>query len=432
MAVYERTRAGAHPGRAGGALDVPGLLTRWRAQELSRAQRLRECGGASLAEVQELYDATVMALISREQRYASEEHLRHALREGVRLRALRLHRDRATRAKVLAKAAPLLHGEGQERAWRSQPERAALARQDDELAGEFIAELSALERKVFALVAEGRSWRAIATALAIPETTARSATRSCERKRKRFVTLYETGRLCGYRSHTIELLLAGESDSEQALAQAKAHLRHCRRCRAEHRASAASVQRLFEQRALALAAPAAACGGLWRLRVAGWRAVRLAQRLPSPQGGVRERALEAASGTGLGAKLVAGAISAALLAGAAAGVSGGLQAHHHDRQRHAQVTRPSGAARSTEAAAEGAAQKARPSGGAQQPRRHARRHAIRQRTPGGFSYLGAGEAASSPAQGTSVPPPVFPPAASAATTPPKPAVSQHGGGPFGP
>ena len=72
------------------------------------------------------------------------------------------------------------------------------------IVGEFIAELTDLERQVFMLVADGRSWRAIATALGLPETETRTLTRTCERKRTRFLTLYETGRLCGYRSQTIE------------------------------------------------------------------------------------------------------------------------------------------------------------------------------------------------------------------------------------
>ncbi len=109
---------------------------------------------------------------------------------------------------------------GQDRAWREEPERALFAHEDDAIVGEF----TDLERRVFTLVADGRSWRAIATALGLPETEARTLTRTCEHKRSRFLTLYETGRLCGYRSQTIGSLLAGKENSEQAVGQAFAHL----------------------------------------------------------------------------------------------------------------------------------------------------------------------------------------------------------------
>jgi len=95
------------------------------------------------------------------------------------MRALRLHRDRRVRQQALSAAASA----GQEAAWWAQPERALIAREDDAIVGEFIAELTPLERQVFALVADGRSWRAIATALSMPEMQARKITRACERKR---------------------------------------------------------------------------------------------------------------------------------------------------------------------------------------------------------------------------------------------------------
>ncbi len=86
-----------------GTVDLPVALAHWRTRELRLAHTFRECAGASTAEIEELYDATVLALLPRP--YESEEHLRFALRKGIKMRALRLHRDRAgTRVRAGARA----------------------------------------------------------------------------------------------------------------------------------------------------------------------------------------------------------------------------------------------------------------------------------------------------------------------------------------
>ena len=189
-------------------VDVAVLLTRWRSGELAYAGTFDQCAGASFTEIEDLYDATATTLLEQEKPFGSEEHLRRALRRGIRLRALRrgirlralrLHRDHRVRKHLLDQAAPGMIAERERQAWREEPEQALLAREDDLIVGEFLAELTPLERSVFALVAEGRSWRAIATALELSKNEARNATRACERKREHFATLYSTGRLCGYR-----------------------------------------------------------------------------------------------------------------------------------------------------------------------------------------------------------------------------------------
>lgn len=230
------------------------------------------------------------------------------------MRALPLHRDRKARTLALEQAAPAMHAAGNDRAWREEPERALIAHEDDLIIGEFLAELTELERRVFALVADGRSWRAIATALGLSESEARNTTRVCERKRERFLALYSTGRLCGYRSHTIGRLLSGQQADELTRAQALAHLRHCRACQAQHRTSGERLRSMFDARALALlpippSLPHAPAGLFDRLGELLARALRATQRISTPQAGVRERAIEAAAGTGATAKIAAGAVS---------------------------------------------------------------------------------------------------------------------------
>lgn len=309
------------PPEPNGDLDLPGLLLRWRRMELGVAHE--KFGRLSRADVEDIYDETADAL--RQRSYESELHLRRTLRVGLRLRALELVRDRNRRERIVDEAAPGIYAEAQQRAWSEEPEQALLAREDQMIASEFIADLTDAERRVFVLVADGLSWRAIATSLGVPEADARSLTRACERKRERFVTLYETGRLCGYRSHTIDSLLSGEHLGELAVQQALAHLNRCRECRAEHHITGAELRARFDQGALALLpVPLLAYSHVsWLDRIGALlqRPVRLMERFSTGNGTVRERAVEGAAG---GAVVVKAAITVGVIAitGAA------IEVHH--------------------------------------------------------------------------------------------------------
>jgi len=105
-------------------VDVSVLLARWRSREIWIAQQFRACGGASPAEIEELYDATVAVLVEKGGSYESAEHLRAALHRGIKMRALRLHRDRQVHRQTLEHAAPTIEEDGREQGWRNQPERA--------------------------------------------------------------------------------------------------------------------------------------------------------------------------------------------------------------------------------------------------------------------------------------------------------------------
>lgn len=392
--------------------EVAELLVRWRARELRLARRFRECGGASPAEIEDIYDAIAGNLVLEDRSFDSPEHLRSALRVGIRLRALRLHRDRATRTRIVQNATPNMLGEQSERSWRTDPQRALLAHEDDLIIGEFLAELSPLERRVFALVAEGHSWRAIATRLDLPEPKARALTRSCERKRERFCGLYIAGRLCGYRSATIAAVLTGAHSTDLAIRQALAHLRHCHTCQTEHKTSEAQLRAMFDQRALALLPlPLLTHARMWVAeQLAGpfSRMLRAAHRTPTGPTGVRERVIEAAgvASGGAAAKLAAGAIGVAVLAGGAVGITS--SSHHHARQHH----HPAHTQAPVSVVAPTPPQASEP---VRQSKRHTRDAPRRGRyEPGGFAYLGV---------------PVTKHASSARRAP---AVTQHGGGPFSP
>jgi DNA-directed RNA polymerase specialized sigma24 family protein len=316
-----------HPrlARASVTLDVPVLLARWRTRELALAVTFRECHGLSDAEVEDILDNTITVLLQRP--YTSEEHLFRALRKGIKMRALRLHRDRTERERILTHTAPIICARAQDRAWQDDPERALIAREDDLIISEFLADLTKQEREVFVLHADGRSWRAIATTLDLPDGDVRALTRTCEQKRERFLTLYLTGRLCGYRSRTISNLLTGAlANSELALEQALAHLTHCRRCQAEHDTTTEELRNNFEHRALALLpAPVLTLAHtkiLDHAQALLERPLRVLARFTHPHTeGARARVSETIAGTGATAKIAVGMVSVAVLTSATIGVS---------------------------------------------------------------------------------------------------------------
>jgi RNA polymerase sigma factor (sigma-70 family) len=305
---------------------VPTLLARWRSRELRVAHSFKECNRATPAELEDLLDNTTLALLDKH--YDTEEHLRAALRRGIKMRALRLHRDRVAHHNTLEKAAHAQHADQDTRAWEQDPHHTLIAQEDDLLIREFLAELTPTERNVFTLVAEGRSWRAIATHLGLPENQARNTVRACERKRARFLTLYETGRLCGYRSQTITALLNKHHTSALALHQALTHLRYCRTCQAQHHTTEAQLRAAFDRRALALlplpALPHTNPGSFDRLYGFLTRHARL---LRTPQAGIRDRLIETVTGARTVGEITAGVLSATVLA--AGTITTKHPTHHH-------------------------------------------------------------------------------------------------------
>ena len=225
-------------------------LGQWQQAELRLARSFPACRGLNHQQLEDVYQETVLALLARP--YASEEHLRNALRQGLKHRALNHHRDERRRGEILAQTKPGMYATAEARQEGSGPEPAAVARQDRLVVAEFLAELTATEQRVFWLQAEGMRYRAIATALAIDVNVARNASRACERKRERFQLLYDTGRLCGYRSETIIALQAGKATSRQLATLALAHLESCQHCRSEHRTSARALRARFRDQAAAL------------------------------------------------------------------------------------------------------------------------------------------------------------------------------------
>jgi RNA polymerase sigma factor (sigma-70 family) len=312
------------------------LLGEYKASELHLARSFHECRNLSKEELEDLYQETAVALLER--RFQREEHLRSALREGLKFRALNRHRDERRREEILDHTGARSHVMAQTNQDAYSPEHVVLIHQDRAIVREFLTELTQLEQRVFWLIAEGMRYRAIAPLLGIPTPEAQKASRSCERKRERFQLLYDTGRLCGYRAQTIQALQSGESTSEELAERAFAHLEACQSCCDEHNTNAKRLRRSFRDQAAALLPGPVLAGHLSWLTKLGIRTRALQQRLadspPLAQGPVRERATALLAGGG-GAKLVAaGAITVAVIAGGTIGATHVLdhpraQHHHH-------------------------------------------------------------------------------------------------------
>ncbi len=226
------------------------LLCDERERELTLAEGYRECRGLSRDQLEDLFQDTAIKLLDRP--FTDALHLYRALRIGIKKRALNVHRnERARRATHIRRALDiqtLAHAQAGE----SDPERILLASEDKYLIKEFATELSPNEQRLLRLTAEGVSTRRLAKALEVSPEQLYAIKVTYERKRENYTTLYNTGRLCGFRSATITRLKEHQTTSPQLAERAIAHLQNCPRCRAEHQITARRLRHTFEQKAAAL------------------------------------------------------------------------------------------------------------------------------------------------------------------------------------
>jgi RNA polymerase sigma factor (sigma-70 family) len=403
---------------------VSELLMAWRPAELRIARGFAECRELDSAELEDLYQETALALIHRP--YLSEEHLRYALRWGLKHRARRAYRDEHRHSEIAIDAARERQAIDSTREQQENPEALTLSHEDRLVVAEFLTELDAEERRVFWLMAEGMSYWAIATAHGSTAGEARKVVRSCERKRSRFQVLYDTGRLCGYRNATIQALLQGNSTSEELAERAIAHVERCTHCRSEHNTNARKLRNAFKGQAAGLLAPTLLTRAGWFTRLVV-RTRLLHSRLPGAEhlSAARERAAALLSSGGVGSQIARGLTAAAVLTAGAAGATHALEqpsTPHHPathRQTQQRVVQPR-AAQVSSPPSYGATTQRISSTRPAQPTApgHVVEHRPAERSPEGtvepgFAYLGV----PSPRQ----------------RRVPKPSPEdQRGGGPFGP
>jgi RNA polymerase sigma factor (sigma-70 family) len=327
-------------------------LGEWQRTELRIARGFAECRGLTSEQLEDVYQETALALLTRP--YATDEHLRNALRHGIKRRALNVHRDTRRRTQILAEHAPSMQRVAESRESHAGPEEAALAEQDRLIVNEFLSELDELERQIFWLEADGMRYRAIARTLEIPVNEARNASRSCERKRERFQLLYDTGRLCGYRAATIQALERGELTDVEIARRAFAHLEACVSCRAEHKRNAARLRAPLHERLPALLPLSTILERAGRVRQLALRTAGHAAA------GMRERTTALIGAGGVGAKVTTGVATVAVIAAGTVAVTRHVE-HHPDLAARHTAQRP-GTTSETETVAKAAPAPARHAG----------------------------------------------------------------------
>jgi RNA polymerase sigma factor (sigma-70 family) len=381
------------------------VLCEHRPRELELATSYRECAGLTKEQLEDLFQDTALALLDR--RFENREHLLRAFRSGMKKRALRHHRDERSRRAILTRHATTLNpGPPID---TNDPEQRVLALEERCLIEEFIRELNPAEQGLLRLLAEGVSTRRLARRLGVPADQLYATKISYERKRENYTLLYSTGRLCGYRSHTIARLKERQQTSPELAQRAIAHLQGCPRCRAEHKITPRGLRLAFEQQAAALIPlPITLAHTSWLSRV-----LACSKALRHPHWKTPLRASEAharlatmLANTGPGARTAAPLALAALLTTGAIGAEHAFTHTSTPHRHHAAASHAASAAAftapepglPTQLSATTHQQPARPKKAlppfgpghavpvTQPP---AKKAATDQHAPGGFAYLGS-------------------------------------------
>ena len=97
-------------------------LGEWQAGELRLARSFAECKDLGRAELEDIYQETVIVLLARP--HHDEQHLRNALRWGIKRRALQSHRNERRRGEILDQRGGELEAAAERREQERTPELA--------------------------------------------------------------------------------------------------------------------------------------------------------------------------------------------------------------------------------------------------------------------------------------------------------------------
>jgi hypothetical protein len=239
--------------------DVEDLLGLWLRQEVSALKKWRELRRVKTEELEDIYQEVAIVLLKSES--FSADHLRNKIRKEVRLRALKQLRDGGRREEIHAELARTTAASTD----HARPETEVLVREDRAVAAEFLAELDHEERITFYLMADGMSWNRIAKHRQITPAEAHRIVRRCTRKHEKWLTLYRSGRLCGYRADTLRSLRNDEATSDELAQRAIAHLDSCLACQWTYRTNAEQLRARFRREVAAFAPAPGLLGYLTRL-----------------------------------------------------------------------------------------------------------------------------------------------------------------------
>lgn len=201
---------------------------------------------------------------------------------------------------------------------------------------DFVAQLSALERDVVAVMAvRSAGIKLTARILGVPVKTVKAAQRSAQGKLDRVAVIAAAGRMCDYREQAIAAYANGSAHAEDERF-ARAHLAGCAACRSSYAQLVREMRsRAFQRDAAAalLPAPILPLGHHLGLlgRVIGCSTDR-------PRLGT-ERAVEVLGGAGVVKVAAAGSAVVVATATLAGGVHTTLEHHPSQHHRHAHAAR---------------------------------------------------------------------------------------------
>jgi DNA-directed RNA polymerase specialized sigma24 family protein len=280
-------------------------LHRRRGELIEQLRRHSEARGIPDVAREEIVDDAITAVVMSPRGIANENHLIGAFWLAAAHRCRR-HRE----GRHLTRLGSQRRIEF-EIATRHAPDEAnpydALERSDRfARASDLVAELDAIERQVFAVMASrGIGAVSAARVLGIPLGEARSAARSANAKLDRVAVIYAAGRMCEFRASALVADAAGQA-SEREATLARAHVSACVACRKVYRRLRREMRSREFQRAAAAAfipvAPVSTThiGGLGKL------AIWIEQRMGFMPRGSGERAGEVLGGAGIAKAAVAG------------------------------------------------------------------------------------------------------------------------------
>jgi RNA polymerase sigma factor (sigma-70 family) len=253
MATYQ-----AHPqGREepAGARDgftveeVATMAIAARDQLTGMAGRHSAFAGLSVADIEELFDATAEMALGNPERYADVDHLRGALFHGMKYRASDLFRRRRRREVAFDDDHRIDLEE-------DDLDRIALS-QDLLLVRDFLAALRLPEAETWKLVhGEGCSVAATAKHLGLSRHAVNEHLAAATRKLRTFTALAHAGVWCERREIDIARVADGVVQPD-TVRRALAHLDACPACRRRH---AGAVRRTTRAAGAVLPLPAAAAG----------------------------------------------------------------------------------------------------------------------------------------------------------------------------
>jgi DNA-binding CsgD family transcriptional regulator len=286
--------------------------------------------------LEEVVDDAICIVVMMRRPIVSEEHLIGAFWTAARI-LLRQHREGRHSLRVGSRSRVGLETVAAQVVTNDLgPDELVALKDRVARAVDFVAQLSALERDVVAVMAvRGAGIKLTARILGVPVKTVKAAQRSARGKLDRVAVIAAAGRMCDYRERAIAAYASGSAHAEDERV-ARAHLAGCAPCRSSYAQLVREMRsRAFQRDAAAALLPVPILPLSHHLgllgRVIEWTTDR-------PRLGT-ERAVEVLGGAGVVKVAAAGSAVVVATATLASGVHTTLEHHPSQHRRHAHTAR---------------------------------------------------------------------------------------------